>query len=356
MRIFAIHLLNDYSGSPKVLMQLLHGWVKKGLKIHLYTSSGREGFLSDIKGIKHKYYWYRFSNVLVIRLLFFFYSQLVLFLKLFFQLKKDDIVYINTVLPFGAAIAGKLRGSKVYYHIHETSIKPKAFKSFLFGIVKFTATKVVYVSHFLAEQEPLPIEKVVLYNVLEDDFVFKSQKAIVVKQRNNIVLMICSLKKYKGVDDFIILAKMSPEFEFRLVVNAAQQEIDAYFKFIPIPDNVIIYPTQTDTHPFYKGASIILNLSDAKLWVETFGLTILEAMSYGLPAIVPPVGGVVELVTEGENGFLIDSHDHVKITEKLKLLLENSNLYQKMSAKAIEKSKLFSEANFETMAFEMISN
>lgn len=64
-----------------------------------------------------------------------------------------------------------------------------------------------------------------------------------------------------------------------------------------------------NTHPFYQEASIILNLSDVNLWVETFGLTILEGMAYQLPAIVPPVGGVIELVEENKNGFLIDSKD-----------------------------------------------
>jgi len=37
--------------------------------------------------------------------------------------------------------------------------------------------------------------------------------------------------------------------------------------------------------------------------VETFGLTILEGMTYKLPAIVPPVGGVIELVEENKMVF-----------------------------------------------------
>ncbi len=118
-----------------------------------------------------------------------------------------------------------------------------------------------------------------------------------------VVLMICSLKVYKGVDEFLELAKKNPSYIFKLVVNATEKVIQEYFKGREIPKQLIIYPTQTDTHPFYQEASVILNLSHPDLWVETFGLTILEGMRYGLPAIVAPVGGVTELVEDNKNGF-----------------------------------------------------
>ena len=355
MRIVAVHLLNDYSGSPKVLMQLLKGWTKKNIETHLYTCSGREGFLSDISKVNNHFYWYHFAKNPVIRLLFLTLSQLFLGLKLLFFLKKSDVLYINTVLPFGAGIVGKIRGCKVIYHVHETSIKPKILKKFLFGIVKWTATEVVYVSHFLAEQEFLDNTKNVLYNVLEKDFVNKAQQNLNKEKNSKIVLMICSLKAYKGVNEFLKLAKINPQFTFKLVVNANQSDIDEYFKNEVLPLNLIVYPTQKDTHQFYQEASLLLNLSDVNLWVETFGLTILEGMAYGLPAIVPPVGGVVELIEDSKNGYLIDSKKVALVSEKINELLTNATLYNKMSKDAIEKSKFFGEDYFENEATRIIS-
>jgi hypothetical protein len=55
MRVIAIHLLNDYSGSPKVLMQLLKGWTKNEFETHLFTCGGREGFLSDIPKVHNHF-------------------------------------------------------------------------------------------------------------------------------------------------------------------------------------------------------------------------------------------------------------------------------------------------------------
>lgn len=356
MRVIAIHLLNDYSGSPKVLMQLLKGWSKKGIENHLYTCGGREGFLSDIPNVHHHFYWYRFMENRFLRLLFLFTSQFLLAIRLLSILKKNDVLYVNTVLPFGAGIIGKLRGYKVIYHIHETSMKPKVLKQFLFGVVKWSATEIVYVSNFLASQEPLNIRKNVIYNVLEESFIKQSRLHLNTKKDIKIVLMICSLKAYKGVNKFLKLAQMNPEFTFKLVVNAAQTEIEDYLKDEMLASNLTLYPTQKNTHPFYQEASVVLNLSDTKLWIETFGLTILEAMAYGLPTIVPPVGGVVELVENGVNGFLIDSENLTLISKKLNFLFKNHTIYNQMSKEALEKSKFFCKDYFENESIRILSN
>jgi glycosyltransferase involved in cell wall biosynthesis len=347
MRVIAIHLLNDYSGSPKVLKQLLAGWAKKGVDLHLYTCNGREGFLSGLPDLKYHFYWYRFMKNPLLRLLFLTVSQLLLACKLLFSLKKNDVVYINTVLPFGAAIAGRIRGNKVIYHVHETTMKPLALKKFLFGVLNVFADEVVYVSNFLADTEPVNIRKRVIHNVLEEDFVKLAFANKSLEKQKKIVLMICSLKAYKGVDQFLKLAQANSGYVFKLVVNASIVEIEHYFKDVKLPENLILYPTQTNTHSFYREASVVLNLSDPALWVETFGLTILEAMAYGLPTIVPPVGGVTELVTEGKNGYLIESKKIDQISDKLNELFENRELYKTMSLNAFERSKEYSLEYFE---------
>ncbi|PJJ08302.1 glycosyltransferase involved in cell wall biosynthesis [Flavobacterium sp. 1] len=357
MRIIAIHLLNDYSGSPKVLMQLLKGWSKKNIETHLYTCSGREGFLPNVDQVKNHFYWYRFAKKPYLRLLFLITSQFLLAVQLLIKLQKKDIVYINTIFPFGAAIAGKIRGCKVMYHIHETTMKSKILKLFLFRIVKITASEVVYVSHFSANQEPLNVKKNVIYNILESSFIKQSRLNFNTKKQSKIVLMICSLKACKGINEFLKLAQINPIFTFKLVVNASQNEINAYFEKENIPSNLIIYPTQKDTHPFYKEASVVLNLSDTNLWVETFGLTILEVMVYGLPTIVPPIGGgVIELVEEGKNGYLIDCKNIALISEELNTQLLNSTLYSQVNESTLAYRKYFCEDYFENESIRILSN
>ena len=95
MRIIATHLLNDYSGSPKVLMQLLNGFKKKNIETHLFTSGNRDGFLSNINKIKYHYFTYLFSNNKFLRLLYLINSQIVLFIKLAFFIKKTGFFILK---------------------------------------------------------------------------------------------------------------------------------------------------------------------------------------------------------------------------------------------------------------------
>lgn len=67
---------------------------------------------------------------------------------------------------------------------------------------------------------------------------------------------------------------------------------------------------------------------------ETRGLTILEAFAAGIPVIAPCSGGVVENIDDGNNGFLYAPGDRDNFTSKLKLLVENSALRQKMGERA----------------------
>ncbi len=348
MRIFAFHLLNDYSGSPKVLGQLLKGWVQKGLEVHLVTCSGRTGFLSDIAGVQYWYFWYRWAANPWLRLLHLVGSQVLLFFRLVWVVRRGDIVYINTVLPFGAAFLGKIKGCTVIYHVHETSMKPVLLKKTLFGMAKWAADEVIYVSHYLAQQEPFPATRShVLYNAIEPDFAQKAaqhRRSFTATPTN--VLMVCSLKDYKGTHEFLQLAADHPGYQFRLVVNASASDLDAWLGGAALPGNLQLFPTQTDVHPFYQWAHVVVNLSRPDGWIETFGLTIIEGMAYGLPAIVPPVGGITELVEEGKNGYLVDSRDRALLNQRLREMMQHPAIYEKMCRAAQERILMFEESTF----------
>ncbi len=42
-------------------------------------------------------------------------------------------------------------------------------------------------------------------------------------------------------------------------------------------------------------------------WPEPFGLVMIEAMSCGTPCVAWRAGSVPEIITEGSNGFIVDS-------------------------------------------------
>lgn len=67
---------------------------------------------------------------------------------------------------------------------------------------------------------------------------------------------------------------------------------------------------------------------------ETRGLTILEAFAAGIPVIAPRSGGVVENIQDGSNGYLYTPGDRTDFINKLKILVENSDLRQQMGQNA----------------------
>jgi len=63
---------------------------------------------------------------------------------------------------------------------------------------------------------------------------------------------------------------------------------------------------------------------------EGLPMSILEAMSYGIPVISTPVGGVPEVVIDGINGFLVDPGDVHGLADKLEQLISDYRLRMKM--------------------------
>lgn len=342
-KIFVFHLLNDKSGSPKVLSQIIKNWIEQDYEIHLYTSLHQKGFLSDIDGVQYHNGWYKFKKNQWLRLLFYMLSQIILFIKMYQHLHKKDTVYINTVLPFGAALLGKLKKCRVIYHIHECSINPKILKWGLLKVVKWTASDVINVSKYVQDSHGIKNrDNHLVYNSLNSDFLIQTTPKTTKKQPQNI-LMVCSLKTYKGVFEFVKLASDFQQYQFRLVLNANPSEINSFFKGTFIPSNLRLYPSQNNLHPFFSWADVIVNLSKPDAWVETFGLTIIEGMAYGLPAIVPPVGGILEVIENGVTGFSVDSRNRDILNMQLEHLLKNQNVYETFSKACLNRVKLFKE-------------
>lgn len=341
-QIVCVHVLNGFTGSPNVLATVINGLSNENYDVALLTSFNNKGFLSDVNCTQKINIPYIFKKNIIGRLLQFLKFQ---FFATVFILKtnRNAIVYLNTIQPFLPAILAKLRGNKVIYHIHEAYPKKSFFTSFLFYIVQTTSTKIICVSEYvLKELNAKSKEKAnVVYNSLSLDFCRNQVLRNKVEEQKTI-LMVSSAREYKGVLEFCKLALLLDEYNFVLVCDASKQEISELFDDYKNIPNLQIVATQTDLHPFYAEADLIMNLSIPSQIIETFGLTILEGMSYGLPCIVPPVGGITELVCEGVNGYKVDSRETEELVNKIRLMLDDDSKYKEMSNAALKISKNFS--------------
>lgn len=348
-RLVCFHLFNDFSGSPKVLRMVLGGLLERGAwSVEIVTSKG-EGALSDLDGRKrvqmHRY-TYRFSKNGLVTMLRYSWVQLyVFFLSFRYLLSRNTVFYINTILPVGAALAGRLMGKRVVYHYHEDAGTKGLFYRLLARAMQGLATEIICVSAY--QRSFLKREKgvTVVPNAVPEAFVKQLKPNPEEAFGRKRVLMLGSLKRYKGTQEFIELAGRLKEYAFELVLNETPENIAAFWKESGLkqPENLTVYPRQQNVAPFYNRASLVLNLSNKKLFIETFGLTALEAMSAGLPVIVPTVGGIAEMVEGGVNGYRIDVQELDKIEQTINSLFADKDLYLHLAKGAGMYARKFSE-------------
>ena len=66
--------------------------------------------------------------------------------------------------------------------------------------------------------------------------------------------------------------------------------------------------------------------------VESFPISIMEAMSMGLPVVASNVGGIPDLVRHGEDGFLHDAADLEGMARSVVALLDDAALRERLGA------------------------
>ena len=54
---------------------------------------------------------------------------------------------------------------------------------------------------------------------------------------------------------------------------------------------------------------------------EALGISLIEAMSYGLPSIGTRIGGIVDLIDDGETGLLVSVDDENGIFESMEYMM-----------------------------------
>ena len=64
-------------------------------------------------------------------------------------------------------------------------------------------------------------------------------------------------------------------------------------------------------------------------WHEGFGRSIMEALAMEKAVVATRVGGITDLINDGENGFLIEPRKPEELAEKLKILMKNKELREK---------------------------
>jgi glycosyltransferase involved in cell wall biosynthesis len=93
---------------------------------------------------------------------------------------------------------------------------------------------------------------------------------------------------------------------------------------------------------FFQGARFLVAPS---IWYEPHALTIVEAMSQGLPVIGSRIGGIPEAVDDGVTGLLVEPGNATDLSDKMLRLWRDPPLCERMGRVARERARReYSEA------------
>jgi len=87
---------------------------------------------------------------------------------------------------------------------------------------------------------------------------------------------------------------------------------------------------RNDMPNLYPGLDILVNAA----WREAFGLVVVEAMACAKPVIGTQAGGIPEIITHGQDGFLFPVRDAQKLAKLLLDLVRSPELRQRIGAAA----------------------
>lgn len=79
---------------------------------------------------------------------------------------------------------------------------------------------------------------------------------------------------------------------------------------------------QHDIDPLFSSATVYFQPST----IESHGISVVEAMEYGIPCVVSNVGGLPESVVDGTTGFILSETDVNGMAERILLLLNDADL------------------------------
>lgn len=163
------------------------------------------------------------------------------------------------------------------------------------------------------------------------------------------IISVGRLSKEKAFDDLLRLFKKvsqkHPNWHLNIVGDGMEKNnLLDLAKELKLGDKVTFHGYQDKDY-------INDLLLDSSIYVmtsitESFGLVLIEAMSYGVPVLsYTSAQGANEIIDDGKNGYLIENRNEDEMINKIDLLINDEKLRKKMGKEARIKSKLYSKEN-----------
>lgn len=143
-------------------------------------------------------------------------------------------------------------------------------------------------------------------------------------------LMLATYEARKGhlylLQAFSSVVKNFPNIQLRIYGHGLPYEkkivADEVIR-LNIKNNVLLGDFMPQTDDLLRGASLLLVPSQA---YESFGLTIIEAMAFGVPVVTTDVGGIPEVLGDSNAGYVCSKDNQIEFAKRINSILGNPAL------------------------------
>ncbi len=265
--------------------------------------------------------------------------------------EKPDVVHINTALTdlsiwrdAALAAAAKMAGRKVILSIHGGKYLMNPFTSARVQnatekMLRRASAVIVYSE--LEREEILKRWPALNVKVLPNAIPFADVPAVVEGGRDNetpVLVFFGRFHESKGLHETIEAARILKNdgyvFNFKAYGEGPEREFFLNGMREALGEN------------FYYGGIIAgkekwQRLAEADIFVlpsrygEGLPMAMLEAMAVGCVVVVADVASVTAVITNGENGYVVEPKNTAQLVEKLKMLLDNRDDWKPVQENAV---------------------
>lgn len=151
------------------------------------------------------------------------------------------------------------------------------------------------------------------------------------------LILVGRLAEIKRIDVFLqaiaLVSRSYPQVTAAIIGDGPQLEpLKRLATELGIAGNVRFEGHQSNVADWLRKARLFVLTSDT----EGLALSLMEAMSCGLPAVVSNVGDLADLVEEGVNGHLVPRGDPSLFADRMQDLLQNESRRRAFSERAVQ--------------------
>ncbi|MFN9778157.1 MAG: N-acetyl-alpha-D-glucosaminyl L-malate synthase BshA [Candidatus Kapaibacterium sp.] len=266
-----------------------------------------------------------------------------------------DILHVHYAIPHAVSgylakqIVQQTHPIKMVTTLHGTDITLLGLEPTFLPLIRFALEQsdtITAVSNYLREktvQSFTPGRDIKVIPNFVDTTVYQRNneqreliRSRIAKEGEFVLLHTSNFRGVKRVQDTIrVLDEVRKNIPARLVlVGDGPERVDAerLSRELGVSDYVTFLGKQTALPELLSAADVFLLPSQS----ESFGLSALEAMSCSVPVVASNVGGIPELITHGENGYVAELGDVSRMARYVVELLTNPKRLSAFSAKARE--------------------